>query len=105
MSSQRFPAEFKDEAVRQIIERGYSVAEVAERLGVSTNSRASEIIGQPLSGVAFVQDYVELHFDGKILRTLANPSIAGDRGRFAFPEAGSRCRRWCASAVAWLAVA
>lgn len=38
MSSQRFPPEFKDEAVRQIIERGYSVAEVAERLGVSTNS-------------------------------------------------------------------
>ena len=38
MSSQRFPPEFKDEAVRQIIERGYSVAEVAERLGVSANS-------------------------------------------------------------------
>ncbi len=38
MSSQRFPPEFKDEAVRQIVERGYSVAEVAERLGVSTNS-------------------------------------------------------------------
>lgn len=38
MSSQRFPPEFKDEAVRQIVERGYTVAEVAERLGVSTNS-------------------------------------------------------------------
>jgi transposase len=38
MSSQRFPPEFKDEAVRQIVERGYKVTEVAERLGVSTNS-------------------------------------------------------------------
>ena len=38
MSSQRFPPEFKDEAVRQIVERGYPVAEVAERLGVSANS-------------------------------------------------------------------
>ena len=38
MSSQRFPPEFKDEAVRQIIERGYSVAEVSERLGVSAHS-------------------------------------------------------------------
>ena len=38
MSSQRFSPEFKDEAVRQIVERGYSVAEVAERLGVSANS-------------------------------------------------------------------
>jgi transposase len=38
MSSQRFPPEFKDEAVRQIVERGYKVTEVAEHLGVSTNS-------------------------------------------------------------------
>jgi transposase len=37
VSSQRFPPEFKDEAVRQIVERGYKVAEVAERLGVSTS--------------------------------------------------------------------
>ena len=38
MSSQRYTPEFKDEAVRQIIERGYSVAEVSERLGVSSHS-------------------------------------------------------------------
>ena len=38
MSSQRFPPEFKDEAVRQIVERGYKVTDVAKRLGVSTNS-------------------------------------------------------------------
>ncbi len=34
MSLPRFTPEFKDEAVRQIIERGYSVAEVSARLGV-----------------------------------------------------------------------
>ena len=38
MSSQRYTPEFKDEAVRQIIERGHSVAEVSERLGVSSHS-------------------------------------------------------------------
>jgi transposase len=38
MSSQRFTPEFKEEAVRQVIERGYSVAEVSARLGVSTHS-------------------------------------------------------------------
>ena len=38
MSSQRYSPEFKDEAVRQIIERGYSVTEVSERLGVSSHS-------------------------------------------------------------------
>lgn len=38
MSQQRYTPEFKDEAVRQIVERGYSVAEVSERLGVSAHS-------------------------------------------------------------------
>jgi transposase len=38
MTSQRYTPEFKDEAVRQVIDRGYSVAEVADRLGVSTHS-------------------------------------------------------------------
>ncbi len=28
----------KDEAVRQIVDRGYSVAEVSERLGISSHS-------------------------------------------------------------------
>ncbi|MCP5135373.1 MAG: transposase [Gammaproteobacteria bacterium] len=38
MSQQRYTPEFKDEAVRQIVERGYTVAEVSERLGVSAHS-------------------------------------------------------------------
>ena len=38
MSNQRYSPEFKDEAVRQVLERGYSVSEVATRLGVSTHS-------------------------------------------------------------------
>ena len=38
MSNQRYSPEFKDEAVRQIVDRGYSVAEVSERLGVSAHS-------------------------------------------------------------------
>jgi transposase len=38
MSSQRFAPEFEDEAVRQIVERGHPVSEVAQRLGVSAHS-------------------------------------------------------------------
>lgn len=38
MSSQRYTPEFKDEAVRQVLERGYSVAQVSDRLGVSAHS-------------------------------------------------------------------
>ena len=38
MSTQRFTPEFKQEAVRQVVERGYLVAEVAERVGLSAHS-------------------------------------------------------------------
>ena len=38
MSNQRYTPEFKDEAVRQILEKGHSVPEVSERLGVSSHS-------------------------------------------------------------------
>ena len=38
MSSQRYAPEFKDEAVRQVTEKGHAVPEVAARLGVSIHS-------------------------------------------------------------------
>ena len=38
MSGQRYTPEFKDEAVRQVTERGYSVADISKRLGVSVHS-------------------------------------------------------------------
>ena len=36
MSGIRFTDEFKRDAVAQVVDRGYSVAEVSERLGIST---------------------------------------------------------------------
>ncbi len=38
MSQHRYSPEFKDEAVRQVTEKGHSVQEVAARLGVSSHS-------------------------------------------------------------------
>jgi len=38
MSKAKFSDDFKRDAVHQIIERGYPVAEVSKRLGVSTHS-------------------------------------------------------------------
>ena len=39
MSKQvRFTDEFKQDAVAQVVERGFAVSEVAERLGISTKS-------------------------------------------------------------------
>ena len=37
-SNKRYTEEFKIEAVKQVTERGYSVADVAERLGTTTHS-------------------------------------------------------------------
>ena len=45
MSKQRYSPEFKDEAVRQIVDRGYSVAEVLER-------RRAQVAVQVLHGGA-----------------------------------------------------
>lgn len=38
MSHKRYPEEFKIEAVKQVTDRGHSVAEVAKRLGTTTHS-------------------------------------------------------------------
>ena len=37
-SSKRYPEEFKIEAVKQVTEKGHSVAEVAARVGTTTHS-------------------------------------------------------------------
>jgi transposase-like protein len=56
MGKARFSDDFKLDAIKQITERGYSVADVSQRLGVSTHSLygwikryAANLIG-PASG-------------------------------------------------------
>src|SRR5712671_6261788 len=58
------------------------------------NDRAliGQIVGEQLSGVSFVQDYVELHFDGPVIRALACPLVQSQSGIVRFPAAGSRDR-------------
>ena len=38
MSNQKYTAEFREEAVRQVLDRGYSVKEVSSNIGVSSHS-------------------------------------------------------------------
>lgn len=38
MSGKRYPEEFKTEAVKQVVDRGYSVSRVATRLDITTHS-------------------------------------------------------------------
>jgi hypothetical protein len=49
-----------------------------------------DLVGCEVSGVSFVRDFVEVLFDGPVLRSLASPMVReGDRVA-RFPEAGSR---------------
>lgn len=49
------------------------------------------LIGEALSGVAFVLDYLEFHFDGMVLRALTAPTLTLGSGiQYTFPDAGSR---------------
>jgi hypothetical protein len=56
------------------------------------NAPFDQILGEQLSAVSFVQDYVELHFDGPVIRALANPIIIDAAGAVTFPDPGSRDR-------------
>jgi transposase len=53
MSNGRYTDEFKTEAVGQILERGYSVKEVSERIGVSTHSLYNWIKADPRNPESF----------------------------------------------------
>ena len=49
-----------------------------------------DLVGEEVSSICFVRDYVEIHFDGPILRCFAGP-ICSMRGvTLEFPQPGSR---------------
>jgi hypothetical protein len=50
----------------------------------------ADLVGEEVSAVCFVRDYVEFHFDGPILRSLSNPSVLVHGTEHRFPEPGSR---------------
>lgn len=60
MSHHRYTLEFKEEAVRQVLERGHAVSEVAERLDVSAHSLYKWIKGvKPTASDQAERDLVE----------------------------------------------
>jgi hypothetical protein len=48
------------------------------------------LIGEELNAVSFVMDYVELHFNGPVVRCIADPVASDEIRSWRFPEAGSR---------------
>lgn len=53
-------------------------------------TRIHSIVGEEISGVCFVRDYVEFHFDGPILRALNNPILDSGELHITFGDPGSR---------------
>ncbi len=58
MSSQRYPEEFKTEAVKQILDHGHSVADVSNRLGVSPR-KSGQVTTKP-HALAFTWSRLEV---------------------------------------------
>ena len=95
MGAQRFTPEVKEEAVRQITERGYSVADVSERLGVSAHSLYKWLRSvKPDNSVHQAQDLLDarteiLRLKARLKRTFGKPvkSWAKQRQLLSFQNA------------------
>lgn len=85
MSRQRYTPVFKDEAVRQVTDRGRPVVEVAERLGVSSHSLYKCVReGQPSKDEKRSDDLLESKKEVQRLRSelRQSPNLPGPtRGR------------------------
>ena len=57
---------------------------------MNTNDSLQVLVGDSINAVAFVMDYVEFHFNGRVLRSLTDPILSVGADRFVFPDAGSR---------------
>lgn len=55
-----------------------------------SESRVYEVVNMSLSAVAFVHDYVEFHFDGKVLRVFTGPAVICNGKKIDVDEAGWR---------------
>jgi hypothetical protein len=52
--------------------------------------KLSGLIGRALSAVVFVQDYLQLQFDGDLLTVLVWPTVVSGGGRYTFGNPGYR---------------
>ena len=50
----------------------------------------ADLVGRKVTAVAFVQDGVEFHFDGPILRCRVDPQVIIGEATYHFPKPGSR---------------
>lgn len=53
------------------------------------------LVGREVNAVCFVMDYVEIHFNGPLIRCIADPELILEDGSWRFPEKGSREKLCC----------
>jgi transposase len=88
MSRQRYSPEFKDEAIKLITERGYSVTDVAERLGVSEHNIYKWLkVVQPLRNTPDEHELIEakkkiLHLKSQLKQTEEEREILKKAARY-----------------------
>lgn len=88
MSGQRYTPEFKEEAVKQVLERGYTTADVAARLGVSQHSvykwvKAAKPSSSQLSNDELIEAKKEiLRLRGQLKRTEEERDILKKAARY-----------------------
>jgi len=88
MSGQRYTPEFKEEAIKQVLERGYTTADVAERLGVSQHSiykwvKAAKPSSNQLSDEELIEAKKEiLRLRGQLKRTEEERDILKKAARY-----------------------
>ena len=55
-----------------------------------SDTRIQEVVGEALSAVSFVHDYLELHFDGKVIRAFSPPTVISSGRAFSSDASGWR---------------
>jgi hypothetical protein len=55
-----------------------------------TRRTIDSLVGEELSAVSFVMDYVEFHFNGPVFRALTHPVLSDRNLEIRFPSLGSR---------------
>ena len=55
MQRTKYAVEFKDEAVKQVIDKGYRVVDVAKRLGIPDNVHISGVASSKLASSTKIQ--------------------------------------------------
>jgi transposase len=88
MGTSNYSDEFKQDAVHQIVVRGYPVREVSRRLGVSTHSlyKWMKLFGEPSRKTAGVDHEAE---NRRLKRELARVTVALPFNRFCLNLCGA----------------